>query len=130
MTAAAVGVAPSVEALVVPTRVRNERREPGRTREPARSDRGVLVDGSALDGGERTGPREDRLRHLELADVVHEAAPVDLADLRFGQLRELGDLRRETRDPARVRESVGAAPLELGHDERRLDLAVAVECPC
>ena len=54
----------------------------------------------------------------------------DLADLRFGQLRELGDPRREARDPARVRESVGAAPLELGHDERRLDLAVAVECPC
>ena len=83
----------------------------------ARPDRGVQVDGLALDRRERAGLRQDRLGHVELTDVVHQAAPVHLADLRLRQPGELGDLHRELRHAPRVGEGVRSAPLQLGHDE-------------
>ena len=73
------------------------------------------------------GDREDRLRHVELADVVHQRAPVDLADLGLRQPGELRDLDRERGDPAGVCEGVGAPALELGDHEGGLNLAVTVE---
>ena len=75
------------------------------------------------------GVCEDRLGHVELADVVHERAPEDLPDLRFGEPGEAGDPHREGGDPAGVGERVRAPAFELGDDEGGLDLAVVVEGP-
>jgi hypothetical protein len=59
----------------------------------------VLHERVALVGCQRPGNREDRFGHLELADVVHQRAPVDLADLVFGQVCEHADANREVGDP-------------------------------
>ena len=89
---------------------------------------GVQVDGLRA-RSVASGPGVSKIgsRHVELADVVHERAPVDLADLGLREPGELRDAHRQRGDPAGVRERVRAPALELGDDERGLDLAVTVE---
>ncbi len=88
----------------------------------------MLDDRLAFLGRQRPGYVEDLLGHFELADVVHERAPVDLTDLIFGEARQLTDAYGQLGDALRVRERVGPTAFQLGDNERRLNFAVAVEC--
>ena len=117
MATAAVGIAGTVEPLVVPAGERHQGPEAGCGGEPPGADDGVLHNVRALDDRKRTGGFEDCLGHVELADVVHQRTPVDQADLVLRQVRELCDAYRELGDAPRVRERIGAPALELRDDK-------------
>ena len=95
-----VGIAETVEPLVVPAGEWHEWRKPGDLGEPAGTDDRVLPHHRPLRLTERLGLLEHAAHHAHLTDVMDQRTPIDLGDERHRQTRVAGDLYGERCNPA------------------------------
>ena len=107
----AVGIAGPVDALVVAANDRGQLRVAER-RDHRRAVAGMALDQRELLLGEPAGLGQDRPRHVDLADVVHECGRADPRHLLGRQAQLARNALRVASDPAAVAMRVGVARLE------------------
>ena len=107
----AVGIAGPVDALVVAANDHGQLRVAQR-RDHRRAVTGMALDQGELLLGEPAGLGEDRPRHVDLADVVHERGRADPCHPLRRQAQLARDALRVASDPAAVTVRVGVARFE------------------